>query len=190
MNIEEALYIQNKTSAQETMAAIEANYGPFDQNEIQFYMEALKENGTSIINSFEKRLIFNLFYKYFGDTITIKSINIVDYIKLMLSARKILSAYNMIILPYIISSKVVKIPNKKNINKKELLKITASPLWERIVEKYQNPKIEEEILGQIGVILSGEFKIIDYRDPDIHGKTIDCVSDIVIEEYLMYVLMI
>ena len=182
--------MQSKCACQETMNSIENMFGPFDYDEVEFYINYLQEDNSQIINSFQKQLIFNIFYKYFGDTVTINAINSIDYVKLMLSAKKILESYNMVILPYIISSKVVRIPKKKSINKKELLKITTSPLWEQIKAKYKNEKIEEEILGQIGVILSSEFKIIDYENESLHGKTIDCISDIVTEEFLMYVLMI
>lgn len=172
------------------MNTIEEMYGPYDYEEIEFYTRYLQEDNSQIINSFQKQLIFNLFYKYFGDPVSINAINSIDYVKLMLTAKKILESYNMVILPYIISSKVVRIPKKKSINKKELLKITMSPLWAQIKDKYKNEKIEEEILGQIGIILSSEFKIIDYENDSLHGKMIDCISDIVTEEYLMYVLMI
>ena len=191
---DEGLYLQNKCACQGTMEAIENQFGPFDPDEINYYTAALEEGGTSIINQFQMELIFNLFYKYFGDPQSIKAINKTDYVKLMIAGKRILEAYNMIILPYILSSKVVRISSRKSINKKELIKITTSPLWKLIQETYRNPKIEEEILGRIGVILSSEFKIIDYYDETIHGKTIECfisdVKDIISEEYLMYVLMI
>lgn len=171
------------------MNTIENIFGPFDYKEVNYFLQKLQEDGSQIINGFQKQLIFNLFYKYFGDPVSIKAINNIDYIKLMLAARKMLESYNMVILPYIISSKVVRVPKRKNINKKELLKITSSPLWKQIQDKYRNEKIEEEILGQIGVILSAEFKIIDFYDDSLDGKIIDCISDIVTEEYLMYVLL-
>ena len=190
MKISESLYLQSKCNSQETMNAIENMFGPFDYKEIDYYLAKLREDGSEIINGFQKQLVFNLFYKYFGDPVSINAINSIDYIKLILAAKKMLESYNMVILPYIISSKVVKIPKKKSINKKELLKIKASPLWEQIKDKYRNEKIEENILGQIGVLLCSDFKIIDYDDEELDGKMIDCISDIVTEEYLMYVLMI
>ena len=186
---DESLYLQSKCNSQETMNTIENIFGPFDYKEINYFLQKLQEDGSQIINGFQKQLIFNLFYKYFGDPVSIKAINNIDYIKLMLAARKMLESYNMVILPYIISSKVVRVPKRKNINKKELLKITSSPLWKQIQDKYRNEKIEEEILGQIGIILSAEFKIIDFYDDSLDGKIIDCISDIVTEEYLMYVLL-
>ena len=186
----ESLYLQAKCSAQETMNFIENKFGPFDEDEIQYYIKNLENDSGNIINEFQKNMVFNLFYKYFGDTSSIKFINRIDYVKLIMSARRILEAYNMVILPYIISSKVVRIPNRKNINKKELTRIEADPLWIQIQKKYKNPRIEQEILGQIAVILSSEFKIIDYDNKDIDGKTIEVISDIIIEEYLLYILLI
>lgn len=186
----EALYLQNKVNCQETMNEIEKQFGPFDYDEIDFCINALEENGTNIINGFQKDLIFNLFYKYFGDPVSINAINRIDYIKLMISAKRILEVYNMVILPYIISSKVIRIPNRKSVNKKELTKLESSPLWQQIKDKYRNPKIEEYILGQIAIILSSEFKIIDYDDEYLNSKIIECIPDIVCEEFMIFVLMI
>ena len=141
---DESLYLQSKCNSQETMNTIENIFGPFDYKEVNYFLQKLQEDGSQIINGFQKQLIFNLFYKYFGDPVSIKAINNIDYIKLMLAARKMLESYNMVILPYIISSKVVRVPKRKNINKKELLKITSSPLWKQIQDKYRNEKIRIE----------------------------------------------
>lgn len=187
---DEALYLQNKVNCQETMKEIEKQFGPFTEDEINFYIEALQEGGTNVINKFQKDLIFNLFYKYFGDPVSINAINKIDYIKLMIAAKRILQAYNMVIMPYIISSKILRIPNRKSVNKKELVKLEASPYWQQIKNKYRNPKIEDYILGQIAIILSSEFKIIDYDDREINGKIIENLPDIICEEFLIFVLMI
>lgn len=187
---DEALYLQNKVNCQETMKMIENAFGPLEQREIDYMVQTITQDGSCIISKFQMNLIFNLFYKYFGDPVSIKAINQTDYVKLMLAAKKILQAYNMVILPYIFSGKVVRIPNKKNINKKELLKIQASPIWKMVQEKYQNPKIEDSILGDIGVILSSEFKFISLDEPELDGNTIAMIDDIVAEEYLIYILLI
>jgi hypothetical protein len=172
------------------MKEIEKQFGPFSDEEIYFYIQSLEENNTSMINKFQKDLIFNLFYKYFGDPVSINAINKIDYVKLMISAKRILLASNMVIMPYIISSKILRIPNRKSVNKKELIKLEASPYWKQIQNKYRNPKIEDYILGQIAIILSSEFKIIDYEDDFINGKIIENMPDIICEEFLIFVLMI
>ena len=130
------------------------------------------------------------FYKYFGDTISINQLNQIDYIKLMIAAKKIYINHNMIIFPYIISGKVNKITGRRNVNKKELLKIENNPLYNQVIDKYKNSKIINIILGYISTIISSEFIIIDYDNAEIDGKKIDIIPEIVIDEVLLFVLLI
>ena len=100
----EALYLQNRVNSCETMKIIESRFGPFDDKEIEFYRENLKNENGSFINNFQKQLIFNMFYKYFGDVESVYSIvPSTDYIKLMIAAKRILLDNYMIIMPYVIS---------------------------------------------------------------------------------------
>jgi len=185
-----ALYIQSKMNSLETMNTIDTLYGPYDQWMIDFYKERLKNEKGVIINSFQKQMIFNLFYKMFGDVESIYAINTNDYIKLMLAAKSMLKQSNMIILPYIISGKVDKIVGRKSVNKKELLKLQSSSYYDMIMKKYRDEKIVKSILSMIATILSSDFSIIDYTDRNLDGKHIEVVPEIVIEEVLMYTLLI
>ena len=142
------------------------------------------------MNGFQRQLIFNLFYKYFGDTISPNAINQDDYIKLMLSAKKMLLNNNMNFLPYIISGKVNKIVSRKTLNKRELAEMEASQYYPYVVNKDKNKKIIQQILGTIATIITSSFSIIDYHNKDIHGKDIQIESRFVIEETLIYVLLI
>ena len=182
----EALYLQNKVNSQETMKNLELMFGAFSDEEIQFYLDTL---GDEIFNSFQKVLVFNLFYKYFGVPESAKAINNIDYIKLLLMARKILEANNMIILPYIISGKVERLVTRSNINKKEFIKLTSSDIYKRIEAKYNNEKIINYILSLIATILCSTFSIIDYNDNSLHKKEIpvQTMVDFVCEEVLVYV---
>jgi hypothetical protein len=174
------------------MELIDMKWGPFDQDEIDFYYKRLSnENGEFAMNSFQKNLVFNLFYSYFGDPQSIKAINIVDYIKLIIAARRMLEISGLVALPYIISSKVTRLVTRKNINKKEQYKIQSSPYYQFIVEKYKNEKMIKEILSIIAVILSSEFEFIDYNDTDgLDGQVVNIMSEFIIEEVLIYILMI
>ena len=174
------------------MKAIELMFGPFDQKDIDFYTQRLMDTNGSVINEFQKGLIFNLFYKYFGDVQTINSINRTDYIKLLIAAKRLLIANNMVVLPYIISGKVERLQNKKTINKREQLRLEKTPYYEEIHQKYKSEKIELYILSLIGTILASKFQIIDPNDSNLDGSTIDKekIPDIVCEEVLMYVTMI
>ena len=188
----EALYIQNKVACQQTMNFIEVMYGPFDENEINYYINRLDNGNGEIINSFQRNLIFNLFYKYFGDPYTIKSINKEDYVKLMIVAKKQLIANTMVILPYIISSKIDKLQQRKSINRKELLRIQSDPLYPYIKEKYGDEKIENYILSIMATILSSDFSIIDYwnENLDKHQLQTNQFPDVVCHEILMYITLI
>lgn len=182
------------------MSLIDTLYGPFDENEIEFYLHELGDF-DAVINPFQKKMIFNLFYKYFGDTVSANAINRIDYIKLMITAKRILKANCMVMLPYIISSRVDKLISRKAVNKRDLVKIESSSLYPEVIAQYQEPtqrynketvyenRIIKDILGMIGTILSSDFTIIDYNEPELNGKSIEIIPDIIIEEFLMYVLL-
>lgn len=123
-------------------------------------------------------------------TNTINAINLDDYVVLIIAAKRILEASGMILLPYIVSSKVIRLASRKNVNKKELTKLESSPLWEEIKRKYQNEKIEKHILSIIAVILSSEFEVIDYGDDELNGKQITILPELICEEILMYISLI
>ncbi len=187
---DEALYLQNKVNCEQTMRDIDVLYGPFDDDEIDFYIERLSNDGKFTINSFQKDLVFNLFYKYFGDSVSIKAINSRDYVKLVIAAKRMLEANNLIVLPYVISSRINRLMTRKNVNKKELTKLKNSQSYPYIQEKYKNPKIENNILSMIAGILSSEFEIIDFNNDEIDGKIISSLGDYLIEEMLTYISLI
>ncbi|MDD3121983.1 MAG: hypothetical protein PHC62_00540 [Candidatus Izemoplasmatales bacterium] len=188
-----ALYIQNKVACEYAMKNIEMIYGPFDEKEINFYISRLSEelNG-SVIMPFQKELVFNIFFKYFGDSKSINSIGKLDYVKLIIASSRMLRASNMIILPYIVSGKIIRLQSKKNVNKKELEKLESSKNLPKVREKYKNDKIIEYLQSTIATILTSDFQIISYEDSKIDGRMIDCnkVSDIIMEEILLYALLI
>lgn len=187
----ESIYIQNRVNCEETMKLIEAQFGPFDEDEIEFYRDNLKNDSGNYINNFQKQLIFNLFYKYFGDTQAIYSIRpATDYIKLMLAAKKILTDNHMVILPYIISGKVEKIVSRKTINKKEEKELMSSQYYNLLVEKYRNPDVIQQILSLFATVISSNFRIIDYNNPEIHGKMIETIPSIIMEELELMALLV
>lgn len=187
---DEGLYLQNKTNCEETMKSIELVYGPFSEDEINFYIKKLSKDGKFTINQFQETLVFNLFYKYFGDTVSIKAINQRDYIKLIIASKKILESNRLIMMPYILSSKIKRLITRKNVNKKELTKIQSSQFYPLVQDKYRNPRIENQILSMIASILSSEFEIIDFYDDELDGRLVETNTDLLLEEILMYILLI
>lgn len=188
----ESLLIQNKVSCEATMKQIRLLFGPITNEEIAFYMQRMDDGEGNVINEFQRTLIFQLFAKYFGDPYTERSINKINYIELVIAATRYLLANNMWVLPYVISSKMDRVQNKKNINKKEQTRIENSPLYPKIVEKYQSTAVIDQIFGIIGTILASRFEMISFTDPNIDGKYLDKdrFQEIVCDEVLMYVLLI
>lgn len=188
----EGLYIQNKVACEDTMERIRLMFGPFSNEEIAFYMGRLDDGDGNVINPFQKNLIFQLFAKYFGDPYTINSINKVEYIELLIAATRYLKANNMIVLPYIISSKMDRIQNKKSISKTERVRLEASPYFQEIKEKYQSEAIINQIFGTIATILASRFEMIDFENKDVDGHHLekDRFAEIVCDEVLLYTLLI
>ena len=114
-----------------------------------------------------------------------------QYIILIIAARRLLESYKLFQLPYIIGGKVIRVVTRKNINKKELQKIQSSKYYPLIHEKYNNPKIEHDvILMLIAQVLSSEFQTIDYYHPENNGKPINVIPDIVSDEICRFVMLI
>ena len=191
---DDLLYLLNKTAAEESMKKIELLYGPFDDNEINYYIQRLSDSEGNIINQFQKKLVFLLFHKYFGDTITTSNINKIDYIKLIIAAKRMLKANHIVAMPYIISSKIEKIVERKTINKKELEKLQSSKIYNVAMQNYMenDEKIYNEILSIIATILSSDFRIIAYDEPEIDGIILDksIIADYIGEEILTYICLI
>ena len=51
-------------------------YGPFDPDEILFYKHRLSDGGKCTVNAFQRDLVFNLFFKYFGDLVKFPHVGI------------------------------------------------------------------------------------------------------------------
>ena len=187
----QAIYIQSHVNCKWVINNIEKLYGPFSQEELDFYYDRLNSNSSGIMNDFQKQLINNLFYKKFRDTESIAGIDSgYDYIKMMLAAKKILSQNAMIILPYVISGKVEKIVTRKTVNKKEELMIKSSPYYPKLIDKYQNDKITKHILSMVATIISSTIRIIDFENPEIDGRIIDPIPKVIMEEMQSFALMI
>lgn len=188
---DESLYIYNTVNCEETLNQLLLKYGDFSQEEIDFFAKRLLNNENEfVINSFQKYFIFNLFYKYFGDPISLNSINRIQWIKLILLTRKILCANGLIMLAYVLTSKIKRFVTRNSINKKELTELESSALFDRILDKYFSDKIKKEILYYIATIISSEFEIIDFYDSEIDGTTLKPVEEVIKEEILIFISLI
>ena len=194
---DESLSLQNEVSAEQTIRNIELRFGPFEQDEIDHYRKSLIKNGAPLVEPLQKQMIGYLFYKDFGDPITIKAIhNQTDYIKLIIAAKRILLAQGMITLPYMISGKISKSATKKATSKRDKIRIEESELFNHIMYRYgNNPKVAEKLWQFIGNIKSTQYTVIDYDTKNhcpsnVDGVQIPLSNDFINAELLDYVSMI
>lgn len=188
--IDESSSILNQVISDDAVKQILESVGYISDEEFKFYRDKLFVDRTTPINNLQLKLIGYLFYKNFGDPSAINYINKDSFVRLLIAAKRKLEANGLIILPYIVSSEVVRVVTRKNINKKELTKLSMSPYYDIIMNKYKSEKIEKEILSMIAIILSSEFKFISYNNPELNGITIDCIPEIICEEILLYISLI
>ena len=187
MKADEGIVILNAAACKDAMAQIEMQFDPISEDEIRYYKKRLSDGCRCSVQPFQKDLLFSLFVKYFGDFQVMNDINLDDYIKLIIIAKRILIRSGMRMLSHIISSKIIRLASRKSINKKEMTKLEMSPLWKVVQEKYKSEKIEKYILGIIAQILCSDFEVIDYDDDYIDGRKIDMVPEIICEEVLQFV---
>ena len=190
---DEAIILQNKVSANQVVETAELLYGPFSKEEIMHYKLKLQKNNTPVINTLQKQLIGYLFYKDLGDPQTLFALkNQESYIKLILAAKRMLLQSGMVMLPYIISSKVLRVTSRKIINKKDIIRIELNPLYAQLQQKYKNPNIEEKIKELIAIVASSSFEIIDWdvntnSPSQFDGVQIPMINDIITEELLIFI---
>lgn len=188
---DESLYLQNKVNCYTTMRYLERIYGPFDEEEINLYKKELKSETCGIVkHPFQEEMLFNLFYKYFGEPRSIKAINNEDYIKLIIIAKRMLEAKDFLMLQYVISSRIVKYVARKKLNKAESDKLKSSEKYTRIMNTYKNKMIEDKILSIIATILASDFKMIDYENKNVNGEILPILPDYLSDEIERYVLMV
>ena len=174
------------------MQRIKAMFGPFDKDEIEFYIQRLTGDDKGVIHEFQEELIFNIFYKYFGDTMSVNTINEEDYVILMLSAKMICEKSKYRYLPFIFSSKIVRYVKRTKLNKKEKDLMISSPYFKMIQEKYRNKKAEEKAEEYAATLLYSDFQLIGYRDDEkeIDKQILPKFPEYAVDEILKYILLI
>jgi hypothetical protein len=196
---DEAKFLHNTAVAYTVMRNIESHYGPFPQDMINFYKKELGRGAKPVINSFQYKLITNFFGKLFGSVLPMKTINLDEYIELMISAKKNLIAQNFCILPEIIAGRVVKLSTRTVLSKKHEDMLTSSEHWAQIRHKYMdNQVILSRIKADFAALISSDFQLIHYdqttgKGDQYNGQPIIINSSIsyrIVEEFLLYELMV
>ena len=67
--------------------------------------------------------------------------------------------------------------------------LLSSPYYPYLVDKYRSDKIKQLILSNFATVISSNFKIIDFSNQQIHGKKIETIPAIVMEELILMTLL-
>ena len=146
-----------------------------------------------LMNYFQMQLVGYLYYKDLGDPQTFMSLhNSTDYIKLIICGKRMLQQAGMVMLPYVISSKVIRTATRKIIGKKDISKYEKSTLYEQICQKYTSEKVRSKVWELIGMVASSQFEIIDWDNgpTQYDGITLPMIQDIIYEEMMFFVVNI
>ena len=188
---DESLIVCNDFMANNTIESIIAKYGPFHPDEIEHYRHALIKNGKPLVNKFQHKLVNNMFFKFFGNTMSPNCINGDQYIILMIAAKRILVGDGMRLFPYILAGDVQQISTRTTLCKKELTKVEQSEYYNDMCLKYNGDEKQiKAALALIATILSSRFNVIDYYNKEIDGMEIKMESDILIDEILRFIIQI
>lgn len=161
---DESLYIQIIANGQRVIKFIESKFGKVTEEEINYYLDNIGS-----INSFQKQIISYLFYKYFGDTESVKTLRNLDIIKLMICGKRMLLHHGLVVIPYIMSGKIITYAHRKSISKKETERVSNSIYFKKIQETYKSEKIEKIIMSIFATLLTTDFTIIDFDNKDLTG---------------------
>lgn len=188
-NTSEATLIYSMANSEYVIDFLSNKYN-IENRLINHYYKELTENGNNMINPFQEKLIFSLFYKYYGECWSIKNSNSIDYIRLMLIAREMLRYEKLFLLAEVISSKIVSMSSRKDLNKKEKLMLESSEVYHNVLNKYNyDERIVTDIRSIIATVITSEFQIID-PDSDNYGKILTIIPEVIIYQILSYINLI
>ena len=190
--ISESIKVENNFNVIHTIERLYRSFGPFYKEEMEWYRKRLTAGGRNLVNEFQKRVISLPLLKYFVNQQALNSINANDYLIMLMCVKNFMINNEMKLLPMIVSSRVVKISTRNNINKKEKLKLETSSNYNLVKSKYSScwDRIEKAILSLIATIIASEFEVIDYFDKELDGTRIIVDTDFLIDEVLRYILLL
>ena len=187
----EACSIQYHVNAVTSMERIKQMYGPFNPEEVKFYIKRLSEGGRKVKSEFQSTLIYFLFMDEFGGSSSIQYVNNEEYVMLILAAKRKLYSYNICTLAEILSGRSEKTVGRSSLNKNTLDRLLMSENYKSVLFKY---KVEEllhtDVFSYLAQAIASEYSFISYHRPDIDGKIIPVDNNALCEDYLKYILLI
>ena len=187
VKIDESLVILSKINIKRTIKHIKREMCiDISKDEQQFYYKFLK------ITPIGKTLLFYYYAKYFDGYRDLKSINLKQYIDLMILMKRDLQLKGDIYLPQIVSAYIDGRINARTIHNAKLIdKIQNSEIYNRILsEKYSSLKGMEKseiIISLLSTLINTQFRYCDYDMMDRLNEEIEIDFDTLSQEFLDFV---
>ena len=158
--------------------------------EFKFYMDNIK------INPIIESMLHSFYSKRFKDTNAIYGLNRAQTIELIIYMKKYLQLRGMVILPQICTAKVKGRFKENSIkNTKFIEKFESSSVYKNVIApkfKYVSELEDKDhvIVRKLSSIINSTFEFVDY-DPSINGfEYVDVNTDIIIDEFLLFLSII
>jgi hypothetical protein len=188
----EAEAAQYKVNSDDAMKIIDERFGPFNEHEIEFYIKELTKDGSSVKSGgLQYTIISFIFVGIFGDMASIRYVNEVQYVKLIIAAKKLMNNYGIFTLAEIVGGKTKHGIARKSISKTMITRLKMSEKYPRILGIYKNEDIiESSLFSLIAQSIASDFTYISYYDQNINGQPIVVDKDIICEEFMNFTIMI
>lgn len=189
--IDESNSMINDVNNKKVLQSIDEKFNiVLDEDELYFYMENCK------INAITQFLLHSFYSRFFHDSYSLYTITKEATFKLLLYMKKYLQLKGMVILPQISTAKVKgKFKENSIKNSKFTEKFASSSIYNNIISskfKYVmelNTK-EDLIIKKLSTIINSSFVFVDY-ETDIDGMEYkDVNTDIIIDEFLLFLSLI
>lgn len=189
--VDESNALISETNVDKVMKRIEENFHiNISDEEFFFYLRNVK------ISSVTQMFLHSFYSKFFHDTNAIYSLNLMTTIKLLIYMKKYLQLKGMVILPQLCTARV-RGKFKDNVikNSKFIEKFQSSSVYNNIITtkfKYireLNPK-EDPIIKKLSAFINSSFEFVDYNS-EINGmEYTDVNTDLIINEFLLFLSII
>ena len=188
----EAEAAQYKVNSDDAMKIIDERFGPFNEHEIEFYIKELTKDGSSVKSGgLQYTIISFIFVGIFGDMASIRYVNEVQYVKLIIAAKKLMNNYGIFTLAEIVGGKTKHGIARKSISKTMITRLKMSEKYPRILGIYKNEDIiESSLFSLIAQAIASDFTYINYYDRNLNGQPIVVDKDIICEEFMNFTIMI
>lgn len=113
-----------------------------------------------------------------------------QYLEMLTIIKRMLQMRGMVYLPQIISANVISTNRRIIRNKKFINAIETSSAYENIIKERYSTLMEigkeSMIMSMMSMVVSSQYAIVDYDNPDNYGQVLEINSNDLLSEFLLY----